>query len=372
MRAPTLIAILLASASCATGLLQPEANNLNATLAEVMARLDQMQGAMQAQQQVTRGQGDMAAALQQAYDRIARLESKVTVYEEIFPPQSVHNASALSPVSDRLKLLTDGAPVCDPTAGCNVCDACCKPYLKAPADCAACVKSECAASPVCDPTAGCNVCLACCKPYIKDKADCAACISSTPGCGGPSPPTPTPPGPPSPTPPGPPTPTPPSPSLPGQLKLFQSTDCPTGWQKVSKAQGFMLVGTPADGDTMTQIGTPLKNNEKGRVGPHTHDIIDNGHSHDIEDNGHSHDVDDPGHSHTIPAYTSGGDTNSADNESGEPTFDTGGNQCGVSINSAQSGVEVQSASSGIKVQENDDSDYYPQLHVLVCQKANVS
>ena len=258
MRAPTLIAILLASASCATGLLQPEANNLNATLAEVMARLDQMQGAMQAQQQVTRGQGDMAAALHQAYDRIARLESKAAFYEERLPQQFVYNASALSPVSD-------------------------------------------------DP-------------------------------------------------------------LPGEIKLFQSKDCPTGWQPVSKAQGFMLVGTPADGDTMTQIGTPLKNNEKGRVGPHTHDIIDNGHSHDIEDNGHSHDVDDPGHSHTIPAHTSGGDTNSADNESGEQTFDTGVSTTNIQVQSSESGIDVSGANSGVKVQENDDSDYYPLLYVLVCNK----
>jgi hypothetical protein len=37
------------------------------------------------------------------------------------------------------------APICNPQAvnGCNVCSACCKSYLKSPADCSECVKEEC-------------------------------------------------------------------------------------------------------------------------------------------------------------------------------------------------------------------------------------
>eukprot|EP00055_Hartaetosiga_balthica_P018632 m.134970 g.134970 ORF g.134970 m.134970 type:complete len:594 (+) comp9794_c0_seq1:729-2510(+) len=85
------------------------------------------------------------------------------------------------PVVTAVKELINGggsSNQCDPSKGCNVCAACCKPYLKDQADCDACVTAECKQPNVCDPSKGCNVCDACCKSYIQSQSDCDACVSS--------------------------------------------------------------------------------------------------------------------------------------------------------------------------------------------------
>ncbi|EDQ86724.1 uncharacterized protein MONBRDRAFT_38339 [Monosiga brevicollis MX1] len=65
--------------------------------------------------------------------------------------------------------------VCNPSAGCNVCKACCQSYLKNQDDCDACVKAECKTNQC---TGTCNVCDSCCKPYLKDQTDCDSCVQS--------------------------------------------------------------------------------------------------------------------------------------------------------------------------------------------------
>jgi len=70
---------------------------------------------------------------------------------------------------------TPSGKICTPTSGCNVCDSCCKSYLKDPADCTACVVAECPVTPVCTADKTCNTCAACCKSYLDNAADCAAC-----------------------------------------------------------------------------------------------------------------------------------------------------------------------------------------------------
>ena len=63
---------------------------------------------------------------------------------------------------------------CSADSSCNVCEKCCKSYLKSPSDCADCVTAEC--SHICSADASCNVCTACCKSYLKHANDCTTCV----------------------------------------------------------------------------------------------------------------------------------------------------------------------------------------------------
>ena len=67
---------------------------------------------------------------------------------------------------------------CNPTKGCNVCDACCKPYISADY-CDKCVSEQCSR---CIPNSQgkCSegVCSNCCYSYLNDKASCEGCVKT--------------------------------------------------------------------------------------------------------------------------------------------------------------------------------------------------
>eukprot|EP00049_Salpingoeca_infusionum_P009234 m.153028 g.153028 ORF g.153028 m.153028 type:complete len:567 (-) comp14278_c0_seq1:690-2390(-) len=67
---------------------------------------------------------------------------------------------------------------CNPTKGCNVCDACCKSWITDQATCDACVQSQCKPKNVCAPVAQCNVCKACCQSFLTNQTECDGCVSS--------------------------------------------------------------------------------------------------------------------------------------------------------------------------------------------------
>lgn len=140
-----------------------------------------------------------------------------------------------------------------------------------------------------------------------------------------------------------------------ELKIFHNETCPEGWVESEITKGYLLVGRPKDGKTGDQINTPLANEEKARVGPHSHEVTvnDKGHGHDIADPGHTHafPIDDPrtgynaGLSWTAP---SGGATNAA-------------SKTGITVNSANANIDVSVKATA--------SEGYPLAYVLICQRA---
>ena len=70
----------------------------------------------------------------------------------------------------------DHSNVCDPSVGCNVCSACCHPYLTSQFDCNACVSIKCHQQ-ICYPLDKCNVCSSCCTTFTCSQMQCNYCVS---------------------------------------------------------------------------------------------------------------------------------------------------------------------------------------------------
>ena len=67
-----------------------------------------------------------------------------------------------------------------------------------------------------------------------------------------------------------------------EIKLVWGTTCPTGWAELEATKGMVLTHAPSIEIAATTNGEPaLEKGEKGRVGPHGHDIVDPGHAHNI-------------------------------------------------------------------------------------------
>lgn len=142
-----------------------------------------------------------------------------------------------------------------------------------------------------------------------------------------------------------------------EMKLFYK-DCPDGWEEATMTKGYVLVGRPDGATAGTQLNTPLSKGELGRVGPHGHSVTDSGHSHTVTDPGHWHD--------------SGMDGGRGSSSEGE--HDTSGrNQYNIRTSTERTGIRVNSATSGIHVPSGNvnglaNTDHYPLLYVVVCQK----
>lgn len=143
-----------------------------------------------------------------------------------------------------------------------------------------------------------------------------------------------------------------------QLATFYGDSCPTGWVEYAQSKGYVLVGRPDGGKTGTILNTPLKNGEKGRVGPHGHSVTDPGHNHGIND---------PGHSHKSGMHGGVNGPSGGEHDYGGP------NGYDITTYKAQAGISLAAASTGVNVPTGpvsglDSSDHLPLTYVLVCQK----
>ena len=78
----------------------------------------------------------------------------------------------------------------------------------------------------------------------------------------------------------------------GELKIFHTDACTSGWTEVESLKGYLLMARPKNGTTGTVVNSPLSKDEKFRVGTHTHSVT-------VTDPGHGHGITDPGHSHQV-------------------------------------------------------------------------
>jgi len=144
-----------------------------------------------------------------------------------------------------------------------------------------------------------------------------------------------------------------------QLAIFYGDSCPPGWTESSLTRGFTLVGRPDGGKTGTQLNSPLKAGEKGRVGSHGHAVVDPGHAHSVHDPGHSHQSGMRGGTQ--------GPKGASHDDSGPVDYSirTSAEATGVSVTGSQTGVTVPvGPASGL-----DSTDHLPLSYVLVCQKS---
>jgi hypothetical protein len=156
--------------------------------------------------------------------------------------------------------------------------------------------------------------------------------------------------------------------LAGELRVFESDACPTGWREFAGTQGYLLTGRPKGGSTGTQINRALEAGEAARAAPHSHTatVTDSGHTHTaaVDDKGHSHTVDEsaPDDVMNVEMLSGGGrelPIRTADCEAKPGGPATAG--IAVTNQPAQAGVQVG-------VQANEGGEGYPLAYVLVCQR----
>jgi hypothetical protein len=159
----------------------------------------------------------------------------------------------------------------------------------------------------------------------------------------------------------------------GELKVFNTDECPPGWVEFNKTQGYLLTGRPKGGETGTTINRPLDVGEEGRSPEHSHEV-------GVEDLGHTHvtAVNDPGHNHSLsvnqlaPAAID-------PNAKGYPFVENPivpsslYKQSISASDTAKTGINIDMlpAKSNIQVSlaSNEDGEGYPLVYVLICQRA---
>jgi hypothetical protein len=127
--------------------------------------------------------------------------------------------------------------------------------------------------------------------------------------------------------------------LPGMVAAFRLNACPSGWSKLTSAEGRYVLGMPSGGTLDAVVGTALTNLENRASGQHTHAVTDPGHS----------------HSYFVRGYRSNG----MDNSTHYPFAD--GNGSTQTSGSSTTGVSLQN--SGTVAGTNA-----PYIQLLYCEK----
>ena len=145
----------------------------------------------------------------------------------------------------------------------------------------------------------------------------------------------------------------------GEMKVFNTSACPDGWQEVDATKGYVLVSRPKDAKTGDHKNKPLSKDEISRIGPHSHFVS-------VTTKPHTHGITDHGHVHSIPIRTDdkhgGGIDQGEHGTSAKQTTNVA--KTGVTVNTASAEVDVSVQSAG----SNVTSEGYPLAYVLLCQR----